>query len=226
MSPMLRQGSRSKHVQRLQAALAGKGFNPGPVDGEFGPTTERAVREFQRAEGLGVDGIVGPMTWEALLGPAPAASGHRLSDRGVDFIARFEGFRGTLYNDPPATAPSATDTWSTEAAATAASRPSSAMGSAGSARPSSCGRTPPWPQCATTAPSPSPRPSSTRWSASASTQGQGVPPIHPAAAAQRRGLRGGPPAAPTLGHRRRQALPRLVTRRETEAKLFTTGRYQ
>jgi len=98
--PVLRLRSRGEQVKRLQAALAGKGFGPGPVDGEFGPRTERAVREFQRAEGLEVDGIVGPQTWAALLGAGAGANGRRLSDRGVDFIARFEGFRGTLYNDP------------------------------------------------------------------------------------------------------------------------------
>ena len=98
--PTLRQGSKGEHVERLQAGLAARGFSPGPVDGEFGPRTERAVRELQRAEGLEVDGIVGPNTWAALLGAGAGADGRRLSDSGVDFIARFEGFRGTLYNDP------------------------------------------------------------------------------------------------------------------------------
>lgn len=97
---MLRRGSQGEQVERLQAALAAKGFSPGPADGEFGPRTEHAVRRFQRARGLEVDGIVGPRTWAALLGARAAANGHRLSDRGVDFIARFEGFRSALYNDP------------------------------------------------------------------------------------------------------------------------------
>lgn len=50
------------------------------VDGEFGPETEKAIREFQREHGLHVDGVVGPETWGALgikdsttLTPPPSA---------------------------------------------------------------------------------------------------------------------------------------------------------
>jgi peptidoglycan hydrolase-like protein with peptidoglycan-binding domain len=36
------------------------------IDGSFGPKTEEAVKEFQQAAALAVDGIVGPQTWGAL----------------------------------------------------------------------------------------------------------------------------------------------------------------
>ena len=41
-------------------------FDPGPVDGVFGDTTENAVMLFQQANGLDVDGVVGPNTWSKL----------------------------------------------------------------------------------------------------------------------------------------------------------------
>jgi murein L,D-transpeptidase YcbB/YkuD len=40
------------------------------VDGYLGPTTEQAVRTFQRLHGLDVDGLVGPATWSALFAGA------------------------------------------------------------------------------------------------------------------------------------------------------------
>ena len=64
--PMLRHGNQGDGVRMLQEALDGLGIEAGPVDGVFGPKTERAVRDFQRAAGIDVDGIAGPMTWAEL----------------------------------------------------------------------------------------------------------------------------------------------------------------
>ena len=49
-------------VRALQRRLARAGFRPGPVDGLYGPLTEQAVRRFQSAHGLSVDGVAGPQT--------------------------------------------------------------------------------------------------------------------------------------------------------------------
>ena len=53
-------------VIRIQQALAARGFNPGEIDGDFGPVTQAAVAAFQEAEGLVVDGEVGPDTAKVL----------------------------------------------------------------------------------------------------------------------------------------------------------------
>lgn len=55
-------------VMAVQEALTEAGFDPGEIDGDYGPLTEEAVRAFQRDRGLKVDGVVGPITWAALFG--------------------------------------------------------------------------------------------------------------------------------------------------------------
>lgn len=54
-------------IMALQYLLRNRGFYKSNVDGEFGDLTEKAVRDFQRAKGLKVDGIVGPQTWTPLV---------------------------------------------------------------------------------------------------------------------------------------------------------------
>jgi peptidoglycan hydrolase-like protein with peptidoglycan-binding domain len=44
---------------------------PPDVDGDFGPHTEQAVRDYQSGEHIAVDGIVGPVTWSHMLGEYP-----------------------------------------------------------------------------------------------------------------------------------------------------------
>lgn len=64
----LREGNKGVLVTTLQRQLAMRGFNPGPIDGIFGPATTRAVKCAQAANKLEVDGIVGPQTWAVLGG--------------------------------------------------------------------------------------------------------------------------------------------------------------
>lgn len=59
---LLRRGARGDRVRQLQQFLKDQGIDPGPIDGIFGPRTERAVRSFQQQAGVGVDGVVGPQT--------------------------------------------------------------------------------------------------------------------------------------------------------------------
>jgi len=65
----LRMGASGNLVWLLQAALYVNGF-PAAPDGNFGPNTDLHVRNFQRANGLVVDGIAGPNTFEKLFARA------------------------------------------------------------------------------------------------------------------------------------------------------------
>ena len=64
--PRAQSGPNAAEVRALQRLLKAAGFDPGPVDGWFGPVTARAVRAFQQARGLTVDAEVGPQTWGAM----------------------------------------------------------------------------------------------------------------------------------------------------------------
>lgn len=65
-SGILRNGSRGPDVKTLQTALREASYQPGPLDGIFGPRTELAVIAFQEDHGLRVDGLAGPNTRRAL----------------------------------------------------------------------------------------------------------------------------------------------------------------
>jgi peptidoglycan hydrolase-like protein with peptidoglycan-binding domain len=57
----LKKGSKGSNVKKVQTALKLK------ADGEFGPATEKAVIEYQKANKLEeTNGVVGPKTWAAL----------------------------------------------------------------------------------------------------------------------------------------------------------------
>lgn len=66
--PDLSAGSSGEWVTYLQQLLQQAGYLATEPDGDFGPATEGAVRDFQAAQGLDADGAVGPLTWAALTG--------------------------------------------------------------------------------------------------------------------------------------------------------------
>ena len=67
------QGSSGPTVYNIQVRLNALGYNVGPLDGKFGRRTDAAVRDFQRLNGLTVDGRVGPQTSAALFSDSAVA---------------------------------------------------------------------------------------------------------------------------------------------------------
>jgi len=63
--PVLRPKNKGPSVTILQQKLAAAGYAV-DIDGDYGPNTEKAVRQFQQDRGLEVDAIVGAGTWQAL----------------------------------------------------------------------------------------------------------------------------------------------------------------
>lgn len=66
---VLKKGAKGNDVKALQTLLIGYGFDCGAsgADGSFGGATDKAVRAYQKAKGLAVDGSVGANTWNKLL---------------------------------------------------------------------------------------------------------------------------------------------------------------
>jgi peptidoglycan hydrolase-like protein with peptidoglycan-binding domain len=74
-TPTLSRGASGDAVTGLQTGLkkySTPATDPGPVDGDFGPRTEAAVKAYQQDRGVHVDGIVGDQTWWVPAGAAGA----------------------------------------------------------------------------------------------------------------------------------------------------------
>jgi uncharacterized protein (TIGR02594 family) len=80
----------SADVRRIQEALKAKGFDPGLVDGIWGRATIAAVRKFQAANALGVDGIVGKATSAALFAAAAPGAEAPGADAPAAILPWFE----------------------------------------------------------------------------------------------------------------------------------------
>ncbi|HST85569.1 MAG TPA: peptidoglycan-binding protein [Kineosporiaceae bacterium] len=68
----VKQGDTGDAVRGVQEEFQFRNLSGDPtkgvqIDGIFGPETDDAVRGFQGAVGLDADGIVGPLTWRALV---------------------------------------------------------------------------------------------------------------------------------------------------------------
>ena len=63
--PTIKRGDKGQNVKLCQELLNDKGYSTS-IDSDFGPSTEKQVKQFQKDNGLGADGIVGSKTWAAL----------------------------------------------------------------------------------------------------------------------------------------------------------------
>jgi len=73
-------------VINIQSRLQTLGYDLGKfgVDGDYGGATVRAVRDFQRQNGLKVDGMIGPNTWKVLSSDKAKAKGAKGGGKGED----------------------------------------------------------------------------------------------------------------------------------------------
>ena len=64
---VLKQGTKGKHVEVVQAILMAGGYDVREIDGDYGQVTVNAMKAYQREHGLTIDGWVGAQTWEKLI---------------------------------------------------------------------------------------------------------------------------------------------------------------
>src|SRR5882724_9809808 len=104
--PTLSIGSTGRDVRRLQRIFVMmKALGPSNITGTFDATTEQAVKDFQQGAGLTVDGIAGPLTWQAL----PADPNTPLLARAASGSVVTALQKGLKKYSTPATDPGAVD---------------------------------------------------------------------------------------------------------------------
>ena len=91
-------GSSGSDVRALQEALRKAGYNIA-ADGVYGAETRNAVRQYQSAQGLGVDGIAGQQTFDSLGigsgGSTAGGGGYNNSGLTTDQIVEMQNYYGT-----------------------------------------------------------------------------------------------------------------------------------
>lgn len=87
VAALSKMGSVGNEVTAIQNVLKKQGYYTGVVDGIFGSKTLAAVKSFQRANGLTVDGIAGPQTLKAL-GISGVSNGTGYSSNDYNLLAR------------------------------------------------------------------------------------------------------------------------------------------
>jgi len=90
-------GDTGAEVVEIQQALASRGYDV-TVDGDYGPATKAAVAEFQNDNHLNVDGVVGSVSYQALLHRAMPVGAHKSYLAGQSGIVNLaQQFLGVPY---------------------------------------------------------------------------------------------------------------------------------
>ncbi|MGN7471564.1 spore cortex-lytic enzyme [Brevibacillus sp. SAFN-007a] len=95
-APLLKRGSESGDVWDLQYRLQLLGYYTDRLDGIYGANTVQAVKTFQKAYGLPVDGVAGTHTWRALKKVSVNQNEMQMLAQLVYSEARGESFTGQV----------------------------------------------------------------------------------------------------------------------------------
>ncbi len=81
-----REGARAGKMKEIQQALKNAGYYDGKIDGVKGKNTKKAIKDFQKSNGLQADGVVGRRTWDLLSNHLSAASAVPASPSGDEAV--------------------------------------------------------------------------------------------------------------------------------------------
>ena len=81
-----REGARSGKMKDIQQALKNAGYYDGNIDGVKGKNTKKAIKDFQKSNGLKADGVVGRRTWDLLSSYLSAASAAPAAPSGDEAV--------------------------------------------------------------------------------------------------------------------------------------------
>lgn len=79
-------GDSGAKVKKLQKALKIRGYYSGEIDGNYGESTKKAVKKFQKSVGISADGVAGKKTIQKLFSTSSSSSGEKLTTERLDWF--------------------------------------------------------------------------------------------------------------------------------------------
>ena len=96
---LVRRGAEGEDVKAIQQKLKDAGYDVGEIDGKFGPKTERALKQYQRDQGLKADGVAGPKTYDSFNG-VKSEDGTKAAD-GTESVNADKSVKGPVDTQLP-----------------------------------------------------------------------------------------------------------------------------